>query len=179
MKNQNKIIKFEIFSIIFVSILGTLLHFTFQWSNNNNFVAAFSAINESTWEHLKLLFFPMLISSILGYFYLYKTVFNFWCARIFGIIVSTSFVIIFFFTYTGILGNNIALINIASFFISILLGEFVSYTFMISNLSCNNLKSLIIFIILFFLFVFFTYFPPKIGLFKDPITNSYGIINNF
>ena len=42
---------------IFAMILGSLLHFTYEWSNENSFVGSFSAINESTWEHLKLLFF--------------------------------------------------------------------------------------------------------------------------
>ena len=59
MKNQSKIFKFEVFSIIFVFILGTLLHFAFEWSNQNALIGTFSAVNESTWEHLKLLFFPM------------------------------------------------------------------------------------------------------------------------
>ena len=51
---KNKILRFPIFSGIFVMILGTLLHFTFEWSRNSSFVASFSAVNESTWEQLKL-----------------------------------------------------------------------------------------------------------------------------
>ena len=59
-----------IFSIIFTLVLGTILHFTYTWSNNNPFIGSFSAVNESTWEHLKLVFFPMLITVFIGYFYL-------------------------------------------------------------------------------------------------------------
>ena len=51
--------KFEIISTFFAIALGTLLHFTFEWSGNNPVVGIFSAVNESTWEHLKILFFPM------------------------------------------------------------------------------------------------------------------------
>ena len=58
--SKNKLLKFQIFSVIFIWLLGTILHFTYEWSNKNTIVAAFSAVNESTWEHLKLLFFPML-----------------------------------------------------------------------------------------------------------------------
>ena len=65
-----KVFKFHIFSIIFSIILGILLHFAFEWSGNNLFIATFSAVNESTWEHLKLVFFPMLITIIISYFYL-------------------------------------------------------------------------------------------------------------
>lgn len=72
---KNNILRFTIFSGIFVMILGTLLHFTFEWSGNSTFVASFSAVNESTWEHLKLLFFPMLLTTILGYFLIGKNFF--------------------------------------------------------------------------------------------------------
>lgn len=177
MKDLTKILKFTIFSIIFVSILGTLFHFTFKWSDNNIFVGIFSAVNESTWEHLKLLFYPMLITTIIGYFYLGKKVPTFFCARAYGIITSLLFTTIFFYTYTGILGTNIAILNIASFFISVILGEYISYRLLLTNFNCNNLKSITLLGVLLFCFIFFTFFPPRIGLFEDPITNEYGIIN--
>ena len=177
MKNNPKVFKFKIFSIIFVSILGTLFHFTFEWSNRNVFVGAFSAVNESTWEHLKLLFYPMLLLTIIGYFYIGKNMPAFLCARVFGIVSAILFTIIFFYTYTGILGTNIAFLNVASFFIAIIIGEYISYRLMLSFYQCDNSKALIFLVILLISFVFFTYFPPKIGLFKDPITQKYGITN--
>lgn len=175
MKNKNYILKFEILSTIFVIILGTLLHFTYEWSGGNFFVSLFSAVNESTWEHLKLLFYPMLLTTILGYFYLNKKVPNFLCARLIGILVSLSFTIIFFYTYTGIIGTNFSFIDISIFFVAVALGEFTSYKIMISNSKCNKYVALILIMIIFTCFVVFTYFSPKIGLFKDPITNKYSI----
>lgn len=96
---KNKFLRFQIFSLLFTYVLGTILHFTYEWSNENSIVALFSAVNESTWEHLKLLFFPMLITTIIGYFYL-KTekdeYNNFLCARIKGILCALTFVVVFF-----------------------------------------------------------------------------------
>lgn len=176
MINKNFILKFQIFSIIFTWILGTLLHFTYEWSGNNLLLAAISAINESTWEHLKLLFFPMLITTVIGYFYIGKNnISNFLCAKTIGIITSISFIVIFFYTYTGILGTNFAILDIGSFFVAVVLGEYVSKKIMTSDFKCNKALSIITLIILLLCFIIFTYFPPKIGLFKDPITNSYGI----
>lgn len=60
--------KWKMISILFSLVVGTLLHFTYQWSGENAFVGLFSAVNESTWEHLKLAFFPMLFMAIVGYF---------------------------------------------------------------------------------------------------------------
>lgn len=176
MKNKKEILKFQIFSIIFVSIFGTLLHFCYEWSGDNKIVAAFSAINESTWEHLKLLFFPMLITTIIGYFFIGKNISNYLCAKTYGILAAMLLVIVFFYTYTGIIGTNFAFLDIGSFFIAVILGEYISYKTMISsNFKCNKSLTLIALTLLLLAFIIFTYSPPQIGLFKDPITNNYGI----
>lgn len=179
MKHKNSIFKFQIFSIIFTMILGTLLHFTFDWSGGNLFVGAFSAVNESTWEHLKLLFFPMFLTTIIGYLYIGKNTNNFLCAKIIGIIISILFTTIFFYTYTGIIGTNFSILDIGSFFVAVLLSEYVVYKILLSNFLCNTKVAFIILIILLFCFIIFTYTPPKIGLFKDPITSSFGISSNY
>jgi len=171
--NDKKIIfKFQIVNAFFTIILGTLLHFTYQWSNENLFIAAFSAVNESTWEHLKLLFFPMLITTIAGHFFVGKNTPNFICAKTIGIIVAISFTIVFFYTYTGMLGTNFAILNILTFIVAVLLGEFVAYKIIVSNFSCNKNIAIILLVILFFSFVIFTYFPPQIGLFRDPLAKN-------
>lgn len=175
MKNRNLVLKFQIISVIFSMVIGTLLHFTFNWSGNNLFVGSFSAVNESTWEHLKLLFFPMFITIIIGYFYMGKNIPNFLYAKTLGIICAIIFTIIFFYTYTGILGTNFAFINIAIFFFSVVLGEFFAYKSMFSSFSCNNKVAIIVLVTLFLCFIIFTYFTPQIGLFKDPVSGKYGI----
>ena len=89
---------------------------------------------------------------------------------------SIIFTVVFFYTYTGILGTNIAILNIATFYIATLIGEYISYRLMLSKFNCNTKKALILLSIILFLFVLFTYFPLKIMLFKDPISGTYGII---
>ena len=169
--SKNKLLKFQIFSVIFTWIFGTLLHFTYEWSNENIIVAAFSAVNESTWEHLKLLFFPMLITTVIGYFYLrpkdeYK---NFLCAKTIGILAALSFVVVFFYTYTGIIGTNFAVLDIGSFFVGVFLGEFVAYKMTLSMKCCNKLSARIVLIILLLCFITFTFNAPSIGLFRNPV----------
>ena len=173
--DKKKIRNYQIFSIIFTFILGTLLHFTYKLSGKNLLVASFSATNESVWEHLKLLFFPMLITTIIGYYYLMKETNNFLCGRTIGIIISILFTIIFFYTYSGILGKNIAIIDIVLFFASVTIGEFMAYTYMIKKCKCLNSISIIILLILVYSFIIFTYKTPTLGIFKDPLTGKYGI----
>lgn len=176
--DKTKIRNYQIVSAIFVCILGTLLHFTYEFFGENIFVASFSAINESVWEHLKLLFFPMLLTTIIGYSYIGKNAPNFLCSKTLGIIASMLFIIIFFYTYTGIIGKSIVFVDIASFFVAVILGEYLAYKLMTSNFKCNNIIAIIILTIILIFFVLFTYFTPNIGLFKDPVTNQYGIIKN-
>ena len=101
---------------------------------------------------------------------------NFLCAKAIGIIMSMLFIIIFFYTYTGILGTNFAILDIGSFFVAVVLGEYLAYKIIISYCQCNEKIAIISLIILLLCFIIFTFLPPKIGLFKDPITNNYGII---
>ena len=174
MLKQYSVFKFEILNTIFIFILGTLLHFTFEWSNNNVLVATFSSINESTWEHLKLLFFPMLITAIIGHFYL-KIDSSYLCIKTKAIIIALLFTIVFFYTYVGVLGNNITIIDIGSFYVSVILGQYYTYKKIRTNTYCNNSVAAVILFILFLSFIIFTFIPPHIGLFKDPLTGLFGI----
>ena len=45
--------KYNFYNVLFIFILGTLLHFTYNWSNNNFIVGLFSSTNESIFSHTK------------------------------------------------------------------------------------------------------------------------------
>lgn len=161
--------KFLIFSFIFTSILGTFLHFTYELSGNNVIVALFSPINESVWEHLKLLYFPMLITTLIGTYYYRNDISNFLCSKTIGIIVALFFTVSFFYTYSGILGKNIAVIDILTFYIAVFFGEYVSYKLMKKPLKCNNGVAIVVLAILLLCFILFTFNTPDIGIFKNPL----------
>lgn len=168
MKNK-KILNYQIITIIISIILGTLLHFTYEWTGENKIIGIFSATNESVWEHLKLTFFPMLIFAIIGYFYLRKEANNYIEAKSIGIFTSILFTVTTFYTYIGILGINFLLVDILIFILSIIAGEYTSYKLMtIENQSTKLSKILALLIILFFLicFIVFTFNAPNVNLFK-------------
>jgi len=179
MKDNKNFSKFQVFSTIFTLISGVLLHFAYKWSGNNTFVGLFSAVNESTWEHLKLIFFPMLITLIVGYFIFKNEFSNYICTKTIGIICAMLFTIIFFYTYTGVIGTNYDFLNIATFLIAVILGEYITYRLTLNSFTCNRYFYTIILILLTFAFLIFTFTPPKIGLFKSPTDNSYGIQKGF
>lgn len=170
-----RFLKFEILSTFFILILGSILHFTYGWSNNNVLIGTFSAINESTWEHLKLIFFPMTITTLLGYFYLKKDYPNYLCAKVLGTFIGMLFIVVTFYTYTGIIGNNYAFIDISLFFLATFFGEYITCKKVKSNYTCNNSISILLLVLLVLCFIIFTFAPPEINLFLDPVTKTYGI----
>ena len=177
---SNKLIKVELIVILFSLILGTLLHFTYEWSGENLFIGSFSAVNESVWEHLKLVFYPMLIAAIVEYFFVKDVSNNYVEAKTIGIFTAICFIIVSFFTYSGIIGTSIIVIDILIFIISIILGEYVAYRLMKrENESTVTTESLSIIILVFLLlcFIIFTYLPPEVNLFRDVTTGIYGIGN--
>lgn len=175
MKHKISLLKFGIISTIFIIILGTILHFTYSWSNNNPIIGTFSAVNESTWEHLKLIFFPMLLSTIFGTFYYKNTYQNYLYIKTKSILIAMFFIVSFYYTYTGITGQNIGFINISSFFIAITIAEYYTYQKIQKTSNCNKKRALIYLTLLFIAFITFTFTPPHIGIFKDPLTNTFGI----
>ena len=166
----SKLLQAQIIVIIICLFLGTLLHFTYEWSGENSFVGIFSAVNESIWEHLKLVFYPMLLMAIIEYFYVQKITNNYLEAKTIGIFSAMSFIVVTFYTYTGIVGTNFSLINILIFIISIILGEWIAYKFMTREDESTTLsKILSIAILVFFIICFtvFTYNPPVANIFRD------------
>ena len=168
--------KWQIFASIFCLILGTILHFTYEWFNYNVIVGLFSTINESVWEHLKLLFYPMFFISIIGYFKIGRKLCNYWYAQMYGIVFALIFVVVFFYTYTGIIGRSFFLLDIASFIIGILWGEYIVYKMIKQKEMCKlEALSIITSIIILLCFLIFTIYPPILPLFEDPIYGTFGI----
>lgn len=168
---NDRIKKIQLLVTICAIILGTILHFTYEMSQGNKIVGLFSAVNESVWEHLKLVFFPMFLFGIIEYFIIRKITNNYIEGKVIGISLSIIFIITFYYTYTGIIGKNFFILDILTFVFSIIIGEYIAYKIMIKPNKSTTLSiilSLIIIIILFISFVKFTYNAPNINIFKDP-----------
>lgn len=169
MKNWQKI------GFVFTGIRGVLLHFVYEWTDESIFVAPFSAVNESIWEHMKLLFFPMLTFAFIEYRFVGKNYENYWCVKLIGISVGLAVIPTLYYTYTGALGVSADWFNITIFFIADAVAYFVEARLFINEFSLYKGKRIpiVILLIIFALFVVFTFFTPKIPIFMDPVTKAY------
>lgn len=167
----------QIAGFIATSILGTLLHFLFDWSDQNVAVALFSAVNESIWEHMKLLYYPMFIFALIESRFIGKAYDHFWCVKLIGSLTGIVLIPVFYYTYTGILGSSADWFNIAIFFIVAGI-VFRSETILLKNKFSCRLSSRMAFLLVCSISIFFTFFtflPPRIPLFQDPLTGNYGL----
>ena len=160
---------YMLIGVLFVSALGTLFHFVYDWSGGNLLVSLFAPINESIWEHTKLLFFPMLLYALYAKNKLnarYPCLFS---SMIAGMLLGVAAIVVLFYTYSGILGFHVAFVDISIFYISVILAFFFAYRL---TLSCKTdaysvfLKLLLIALVVCYLL--FTFFPPNIPLFINP-----------
>lgn len=166
MKNLKK---YMIIGVFFVIVTGTLFHFVYEWTGNNFFAGFFFPINESVWEHMKLIFFPMLLYSFIVNKKL-KEDFPCISSSIYlGSIIGTFLIPIIYYAYYNITGYSIFLLDIIIFILSVIVAFIIAYKY---TLSCDAKKyETLLNIIMYItglLFIVFTYFPPDIELFISP-----------
>ena len=156
--------------ILFTLAAGVLLHFCYEWSGENPFVALFAPVDESVWEHLKLLFFPVFVYTLFEIIVLFKVSGRFLTARIAAVCIGMFFIAASFFTYTGITGRDFLPVDILIFIFSVLITFCSSRYFEVRCPSLHlpllaNYALLLLIIICFFSF---TFSPPGLPLFQSP-----------
>ncbi len=160
----------------FVSLGGTLLHFLYDLTGSS-VAALFSGVNESTWEHMKLLFFPLLLFAVLQNFCMGSAYENFWCIKLKGTLLGLSLIPVIFYTLRGIFGTTPDWVNIGIFFLAAA-GTFFYETrqFQKEDPPCKAsgwaFAAMCLIAVAFWVF---TFMPPEIPLFQDPLDGGYGL----
>lgn len=168
---MKKLRHYLILGVLFVLVTGTAAHFLYNWMGNNVIIGLFTPINESVWEHMKLLYFPMLIYS---FFVLLKIKNKYFCllpSLYLGNLLGTFLIPILFYSYTFITGKNHLILDISVFILSTIIAFLTVYKF---TLSCKlkEYRFLVysLFFVVFLCFIVFSYYPPEIEIFTDPTT---------
>lgn len=160
----------------FTCILGTIMHFVYEWSGKNPVVGLVAPVNESTWEHLKLLFFPALAWTIGGCLRMPERAGQMLCACTAGIVVGMLTIVVFFYTYTGILGTNWFPLDITAFVLGVLATFWFAKRrwrlYIEEKREAQGKIAAAVLAGIALCFFAFTFFPPPIGLFRIPETPS-------
>ncbi|MBE5949193.1 MAG: hypothetical protein E7261_09215 [Lachnospiraceae bacterium] len=168
---MDKLKCYSIVGVIFTVVMGVIGHFVYDLAGENFIAGLFFPVNESTWEHMKLVFFPMLLYSLFAEHKLKGESECISKAFMLGILAGTFAIPVIFYTYSGILGYNLAWLNILTFVVSVIIGFIVVY---ILAKKCKDdkgtwiLKGIIFALVI--AFMIFSYYPPNIGLFTEELS---------
>lgn len=153
---------------LFVVLLGVFLHLAYELSGENPIVGLFAVVNESVWEHLKLIFFPMLVLTLWDMFTNQRNNLCFLPARTLGTLAGMAFVVIVYYTVTGILGFQTAFLNILIYLLGVLVVFWVEKKLCHR---CNTISvkvAIVLWILFIILFIVFTIAPLALGIFTPP-----------
>ena len=173
-----RVARWQLGGFLFVCAAGTALHFLYQWSGESVAAAPFAAVNESVWEHMKLLFWPMLLwagaeRAVLGGYSR-----GFWPAKALGTLLGLALIPALYYTYTGALDVSVMWVDIAIFFVAAAAAFLAETRMLARDWRCRGgarASALVLLLLLSAAFVLCTFVPPRVPLLRDPVTGFYGL----
>ena len=169
-------LKWELAGIIFIIILGGLLHFVFDWSGQWRPLALIAAVNESVWEHLKLGFWPALVYALVEYRYFGRLASNFLVAKTVGICLIPITIVVLFYSYTAVMEDTLVA-DLLIFVLAVVIGQLTAYRLLLLQPFPGryHILALVAMVCLIAAFGLLTFYPPRLPLFRDPVGGGYGI----
>lgn len=161
---------------IVITIIGSLLHFTYQWTGEKKLVGIFAAVNESTWEHIKLALSGVFCCTLVDVWFLGSNP-NYWLAKSVSFLVPIIVIPIIFYSYTSFTARAVLPVDIASFAVTAFLSAlaFVWILDLPAVGMVGEIISMILSIVIIAAYLLLTLFPIRHNLlFEDPVTHKYG-----
>ena len=168
--------KLKIIGVVVAFFLCFPLHFIYD-SFPSFVTSIFAPVNESIWEHMKILFGSIILSGAIQKIIVVskRLEFNNICFSNFvGAISSIPIFLIIFLPIYYNFGHNLV-ITIIIMFITIVINEYIAYKVMMMKDLYQENKTILYVVIVYIIFTILTYFPINNNLFIDPITGLLGI----
>jgi hypothetical protein len=180
---------FQLGAVVFIMLVASALHFAYELSGFWGPMALFGSVNESTYEHLKLFFWPGLLYALVQHAYVKEFTNNYWVAKAAALLVSPIVLIVSFYCYLGIVlpinGRGTLFASIATGLLGVVVGEFVAYRIMLSRPLASGIRRLgaPTLVALTIMFSTLTFFPPRMFLFENffgyEYSGEYGILDDY
>ena len=169
--------KIKIINVVFLFLLSFLWHFVYDWFPNNIF-ALFFPVNESIWEHMKIIYYCLLMGSILEFVLCKKNnikINNFYIEAMVKSILGVIFYLIIFIPFYLWLGESL-LISISLMLITYIFMEYIGCKILTGEEMNINILPVIIIALGCIMFVILTFYPLHNFLFFDEVKFGYGIL---
>lgn len=169
--------KTRIYAVIGIFIISFIVHFIFELYPNI-LLSIFFPVNESIWEHMKMIFTSILIYSLIDKIILDKhdvEYNNFYLQVFVTAIISIPIYLIIYLPIYKIFGEKL-IISIIILLIVYIIIELIAYH-LLTHKEYNVPNYIITFLIIitYAIFTYFTYNPPKNFIFYDTHNQTYGI----
>jgi len=176
--NNPRLLRVIVFGAVFMALLGSALHFFYGWFGQSTLMGLLAPVNESIWEHAKLVFLPPL----LWYCFVALSVrrsrsYELAGASAVALWFMPLFQIAFYYAYAAIAHGDLFVMDILDFMLAVVLGQILFYQ-LTTRLHCTRVgrvAALLSVIALGGIFVVFTLLPPHVPLFMDPTNGTYGL----
>jgi hypothetical protein len=188
-EQKRMLLLWEVGAFVFIMLTSSAFHFIYELSDFNPIAAAFGSVNESTWEHLKLFFWPGLAYTLVQHAFVKDFANNYWWAKAAALLAVPAGVIFSFYFYLGIAlpryGNGWLWADISTGAFGILLGNIVAYRIMTAPPRDKrvNRRGQIVMAVMAVAFVVFTFFTPRFFLFEDflgyEFRGNFGILDDY
>lgn len=172
-----------------VFLVGSLLHFVYELAGFAPWAAVIGSVNESTWEHLKMFFWPGLVVGLLKHAYLRDRLENLAAATAVALWVTPITIALVFYAYLGVVvpisGRGTLLGTIVTAFIGVYLGGWLAYVVhTAAPVTPRSTRfALASIAVLGVMMVAFTWFPPRTFLFEDfngyVYNGQYGVLDDY
>ena len=168
--------KWKVISVIFIFLLSALFHFIYDW-NPSFFTSLFFPVNESIWEHNKIIVGSFLILAIIEKIYYKKRKNVIFAEAISSLVCMILVMLIFTPVYLYILKtNDNMIVTFAIYIFAIIISQIVSYQLLNKEYNPKLEEfGVILFVIFFLINIIFTYYPPKLALFYDFVHKIYSL----
>ena len=168
--------KLKIINVVIFFALSFLWHFVYDLIPN--FVTAiFFPVNESIWEHMKIIFGVIIFGSLISLILMQKFKIkynNFYVEIIIKAILGVIFYLAIFIPLYNIFGENM-FISITLMLITYIVMEFIGYKILLLDELDIKILPIILIVLCYILFALLTFYPPHYSIFFDETKLIYGI----
>lgn len=169
--------KIKIINVVFLFLLSFLWHFMYDWFPNNIFALVFP-VNESIWEHMKIIYYCLLLGSVLEFYLCKKNnikINNFYIEAMVKSLLGVIFYLIVFIPLYLWLGESMV-ISIGLMLVTYVFMEYIGYKILVGEELNINILPVIIIVLGCIMFVILTFYPLHNFLFFDEVKFGYGIL---
>lgn len=171
--------KWILIGIPILFLIGSCMHFLYNFTGDNVIIGAIAPVNESVWEHLKMVLLPVILWWTIYYFTageINNIDKNKWfTGALVSLLTALITIPLLFYFYTKAFGIELLVVDILLLFLALLFGQLAGLHFYKYSEGIASITSISIILLLIFLFILFTFYPPHLPIFRDGMTGMYGI----